>query len=123
MAVPPLLAIAALAFAPADQLSFGRLAAAVAVGVVVGVGWVALRALVVRRGLRFAIDAVAVVISTLVVFQVAMPDSVTSLNGNYFLGPADDILHGHPMLIGTFSQYGVGMFDALAGFFSIFTLG
>ena len=118
-----LLAIVALAFAPADQLSFGHLVSGVAAGVVVAVGWVALRPRVSAHRVRYAIDALAVVISMLVVFQLALPDPVTALNGNYFLGPANDILHGHPMLIDTFSQYGVGMFDALAGFFSMFRLG
>lgn len=121
--VPLLLAIVALAFAPTDQLSFGHLVAAAAAGTVVAVGWVALRSRVLTRGARYAIDALGGVISILVVFQLALPNGATSLNGNYFLGPADDVLHGHPMLIDTFSQYGVGMFDALAGFFSIFTLG
>lgn len=44
-------------------------------------------------------------------------------NLNYFLGPAIDVLHGHPMLVGTFSQYGVGMIDVLAAIFRVIPLG
>ena len=33
---------------------------------------------------------------------------------DFFLGPVNAMRHGHPLLVDTFSQYGVGMFYALA---------
>ena len=121
--MPLVLAGTALAFAPADQLTFGHLVLGVAAGVAVGVGWVCFRSLTAVRAVRVSIDAIAVLVCILVVFRLGLPDSAIAANGNYFLGPADDILHGHPMLIDTYSQYGVGMLDALAGVFSILPLG
>ena len=36
---------------------------------------------------------------------------------DFFLGPVNAMRHGHPLLVDTFSQYGVGMFYALAAAF------
>ncbi len=48
---------------------------------------------------------------------------VLATNHNYFLGPTLDVLHGRAMLVGTFSQYGVGIFDALAAVFLVVPIG
>jgi hypothetical protein len=116
-----LMMIGALPFMPSVDLHADRvgvaLLAAVAIGWVAGWSWAS------SGALRHAIDAVAVLLSALAVMELNRPDLITILNANYFLGPTNDVLHGHAMLVGTFSQYGVGMFDLLAGFFSIFPLG
>ncbi len=36
---------------------------------------------------------------------------------DFFLGPVNAMSHGRPLLVDTFSQYGVGMFYALAAAF------
>lgn len=120
---PVFLAAGALAFVPSGAMSVGRVAAALIVAFAIGAGWAIMRRRPASRFARGAVDAVVLIIAALVVFQLALPDIITALNGNYFLGPATDIRHGHPMLVDTYSQYGVGMFDALAGVFSILPLG
>jgi hypothetical protein len=116
-----LLMIGALVFMPGVDVNAGRvgvaLLAAVAIGCVAGRSWAS------SGVLRHAIDAVVVLIAALAVAELQPPNLIAILNVNYFLGPTNDVLHGHAMLVGTFSQYGVGMFDVLAGFFSIFPLG
>jgi hypothetical protein len=116
-----LLMIGTLPFMPgvdvhADRVGVALLAAA-------AIGWMACRPRASSGALRYAIDAVVVLLAGLAVMELQPPDLVTSLNGNYFLGATNDVLRGHAMLVGTFSQYGVGMFYVLAGFFSIFPLG
>jgi hypothetical protein len=116
-----LLAVTVLPFVASGDLTFFNLAYPVIVAI--AIGWVAMRPRRTSTATRWAIDAVVSAATVLVVFQVVAPDAATLANGNYFLGPALDINHGHPMLVETFSQYGVGMMDALAGIFSVFTIG
>jgi hypothetical protein len=66
------------------------------------------------------IDVSVLLATSLTVFYVGPPSTE---NQNYFLGPALDVLHGHPMLVDTFSQYGVGVIDALAVFFLVIPIG
>jgi hypothetical protein len=116
-----LLMIGALPFMPGVDVHAGRIG--IALLAAVAIGCVAGRSCASSGVLRHAIDGVVVLIAALAVAELHPPDLITALNGNYFLGPTNDVLHGHAMLVGTFSQYGVGMFDVLAGFFSIFPLG
>ena len=44
-------------------------------------------------------------------------------NHNFFIGPANDVLHGRAMLAGAWSQYGVGLIDALALTFTVVPIG
>jgi hypothetical protein len=118
---PALLVIAALPFVPAATLNVTNVATAVA--------WSAAIVLLITRGraqgqfVRWAVDAGAVLLCALLVVYLGRPAMELALNQNYFLGPATDILHGHPVLVSTFSQYGYGMFDALAAFFSVSPVG
>ncbi len=116
-----LLIIGALPFIPGVDLHADRVG--VALLAAVAIGWVAGRSWASSGALRHAIDAVVVLLAGLAVTELQPPDLIALLNANYFLGPTNDVLHGHAMLVGTFSQYGVGMFYVLAGFFSIFPLG
>lgn len=47
----------------------------------------------------------------------------SNLHQNFYLGPTNDVLHGRPMLVDTFSQYGAGLFYMLAAWFSLTTIG
>lgn len=116
-----MLMIGALAFMPRVDLHADRVGVALLAAVTVG--WVAGRSWASSGTLRHAIDAAAVLLVALAVMELVPPDLITIDNGNYFLGPTNDVLNGHAMLVGSFSQYGVGMYDALAGFFLIFPLG
>ena len=124
-AMTPLVLLALVVpFVPADTFSLGDLAGAVVVGLVAY--WCALHDIGRRIELgkwSVAVDVVVVVSCWLLAAYVALPAIEFALNQNYFLGPALDIMHGHPMLVGTFSQYGIVMMDALAAIFSVLPLG
>jgi hypothetical protein len=118
---PALLVIAALPFVPGAALNPANLAIA-------GASSAVMVLLVTRAGpraqlVRPAVDVGAVVLCALLVVYPGRPAMELALNQNYFLGPTTDVLHGHPVLVNTFSQYGYGMFDALAGFFSVAPVG
>ncbi|MDQ6834680.1 MAG: hypothetical protein M3016_00650, partial [Actinomycetota bacterium] len=119
--VPALLVVAALAFAPASALNLTNLAiaAASAAAVVLLITRIGARPQPVRR----VVDVAVVLLCVLLVVYVGRPAMELALNQNYFLGPTIDVLHGHPILVSTFSQYGYGMFDALAAFFSFAPIG
>jgi hypothetical protein len=69
------------------------------------------------RGWRRGIDAV--VLAAIVLVATDLNDYTRTIRYDYdfFLGPVNAMRHGHPLLVDTFSQYGVGMFYALAGVF------
>ena len=128
-AMPLVLAAAVTPFVPAGTLSVFDIAIALAAGLVT---FDLVRAFGDRRGLprawTRAIDVSVVVICTLTVMYIGVASFASAgivLTGdqNYFLGPALDVLHGHPMLTSTFSQYGVGMIDALAAVFVVVPIG
>ena len=119
--VPVLLVIAAVPFVPAATLTFANITfAAICCAGIVGLG-----ALMRARPqpARRVVDVAAVSLCTLLVFFLGPPALEMALNQNYYLGPTIDVLHGHPVLVSTFSQYGFGMFDALAAFFSVAPIG
>ncbi len=123
-ATPLVLAAAVTPFVPPATLSVVDLAVALAAGLAT---FDLVRAFGGRhrppRGWTRAIDAAVLVVCTLVVVYLGLPELGLALDHNYFLGPANDVLHGHPMLVGTFSQYGVGLFDALAAVFLVVPIG
>jgi hypothetical protein len=122
--MPLLLAAATIPFVPTVTLSVVDVAVALAAGLAT---FDLVRAFGGRRGPSHAwtqaIDVGVLVVCALVVPYVGLPKLGLVSNINYFLGPATDVLHGHPMLVGTFSQYGVGQFDALAAVFSVVPIG
>lgn len=120
-AVPVVLALAALVFVPSSTLNLSNLAFAALIGLVAG--WVIQRRWGRPAITRWGLDIGIVIATILVVVQLGGPSLITALNGNYFLGPVLDITHGQPILVDTFSQYGVGMFDGLAAVFSVVALG
>lgn len=122
-ALPVLAAFAGLAFIPSGGATVGRIAVALVAAVLVAV------AVHVTRGrsggprLRLVCDVLVVALVLLAVCQLTPINTYRVLNQNYFLGPVNDLLHGRLMLVGTFSQYGVGMFYALGAVLSAATPG
>ncbi len=51
--------------------------------------------------------------------DAAVETSIIQFHQNFFLGPANQILHGDAMLVDTLSQYGVGSIYFLAGVFNL----
>ena len=71
----------------------------------------------ISRFWRRAIDAGVVTTIVLVVTDVNDYSGTLRYDYDFFLGPVNAMSHGHPLLVDTFSQYGVGMFYALAAAF------
>jgi hypothetical protein len=122
-AVPLLLLLSAGACIPSGSLNLLDLVVPLALGLLAFYLVYTNKARRVPRGPTAAVDAIVVILAALVVFFVAPPTEILAENQNYFLGPALDVLHGHPMLVSTFSQYGVGMVDALAAVFLLVPIG
>ena len=84
-----------------------------------------------------AIDALVVVVLVLVVVDLVVitPEDpaatplerfvtgVIQFHHDFLLGPANQVLGGHPMLVDTASQYGVGSIYFLAGWFELVPIG
>jgi hypothetical protein len=123
-ATPALLAVIAGPFIPPATFGF------VDIAVPLSAGLAAFFLVVARQGRRGlprigarAVDASILTVSSLVVTYLGRPSPELAENHNYFLGPALDVLHGHPMLVSTFSQYGVGVIYALAAVFLVVPIG
>ena len=124
-AMPLLLVATAAPFVPSATLSVVDVAVALAVGLAAFdlVRAFGGRSQSLPRACTTAVDIGVLVICTLVVVYLGLPNLGLALDHNYFLGPASDVIHGHPMLVGTFSQYGVGVIDALAAVFLVVPIG
>lgn len=63
----------------------------------------------------------------LAIFGFAEPpsadDTILQFHQNFFLGPANGVLGGEPILVDTLSQYGVGSILFLAGIFEVVPIG
>ncbi len=128
-AMPLVLAAAAAPFVPAGTFGVLNIAVAFAAGLAT---FNLVRAFGGRRNLPRAwmrvLDVGVVLTCVLGVMYLGASEFPTAGlsvagNQNYFLGPALDVLHGHPMLVGTFSQYGIGEIDALAAVFLVVPIG
>ena len=79
-----------------------------------------------RRGsgqlaiVRCTVDTVVLATTSLVATDVNHYSRALRYDYDFFLGPVNAMRHGHPLLVDTFSQYGVGMFYALAGVFNAY---
>jgi hypothetical protein len=69
------------------------------------------------RGQRHAVDAIVLAAIVLLAPDVNHYTSALRYDYDFFLGPVNAMRHGHPLLVDIFSQYGVGLFYALAGVF------
>ncbi len=77
-------------------------------------------------GARRGLDAAICVVIALVVIQ--LPEIVPyapdlTLHHGFFLGPANDVLHGRAAIGDSWSQYGVGLIDFLGLAFSVIPIG
>jgi hypothetical protein len=120
-AVAVLVLVAIAPFAPSGAVTPGTIVPAIALAVAIGAAlwspWTA------QTELGRAIDVLVVLVLLALVAYVGPLTDRLVLNQNYFLAPVDGVLHGQAMLVGTVSQYGVGLFDALALFFSVVPIG
>ena len=66
---------------------------------------------------RHTIDGVVLVATALLVSNMTDYGRAQRYDYDFFLGPVNAMRHGQPLLVDTFSQYGVGIFYALAGAF------
>jgi hypothetical protein len=125
VALPVILVVAALPFVPSPRFTSGNLAIAalVAAGVCLSVASASRLTTRARRIAGTVPDIIMPLVIVCMTGFLAQPIYVSALNQNYFLGPVSDVLHGHPMLVSTFSQYGVAMFDILGAFFRIVPIG
>jgi len=123
-AIPALLALSALLFIPAATFDFVNIAVPLLAGLAAFYLITASRGRggLPRVGAR-VLDAAVLTITALVVIYLGRPNSELAGNHDAFLGPAIAVLHGHPMLIDTFSQYGVGLIYALAAVFLVVPIG
>ena len=124
--------VAVLAFAPGWVLSLKNLLAATAVAAAATAVYLRLLRRSPSRRAGVAADGLVVVLIALVCNDLGLYDSdnafrffdiTSNLHQNFFLGPTNDVMHGRPMLVDTFSQYGAGVFYFLAGWFEISTIG
>lgn len=119
------LAAIAVVFVPERALGASELLPALALAAgLLGLLW--LRPLSLPRPLRLAIDALACLLIAAVVVQLPELGTYTANivhHQGFFLGPANDVLHGHAMLNEAWSQYGVGLLDALGIFFEAVPIG
>jgi hypothetical protein len=63
------------------------------------------------------------VISTSTSLEEAVERQFIQFHQDFFLGPANQVVHGDAMLVDTFSQYGVGAIYAIAGWFELVPIG
>jgi hypothetical protein len=119
-AAPVLLAVCGAAFIPTATFSVVDVAVPLAAALA---AFFLVRA---HRGQRLGarvLDGGILALSSLVLVYLGDPSEGLAENHKYFLGPTLEVLHGHPMLVSSFSQYGVGIFYALAAFFLVVPIG
>lgn len=125
-----LLAVLLLGFPPAELLQ----PKAVGAGVLVASALAAARLVLLRRPaprrLGVVLDAVVVALALLTLNDLSLyrePAPFLASSGpihqNFYLGPANVVAHGGAMLVDAFSQYGVGVFYLLGGWFRLADVG
>jgi hypothetical protein len=120
--IPVVLVLAALSLAPSGAVTIARLGLALlAAALAAWIGWRA-RAAAGPRARRI-VDGAVLVVVILAIAQLSPIEEIRTSNMNYFLGPTNDVLNGRPMLVDTYSQYGVGVFYALAALFTLIPIG
>jgi hypothetical protein len=112
-----LLGLAVATFFPGSLLDPARLWLCVLVGMLVAGARSIPLSVPGSRGRRYAVDAIVLAAIALLATDVNRYTRALRYDYDFFLGPVNAMRHGHPLLVDTFSQYGVGMFYALAGLF------
>ena len=124
-AIPAVLVVGALMlFVPHGSLTPLHLSASIELGVVIALILMAAPAVRVRRSITVALDViVALLLIPLLTNDFNQYHARLRIDQDYYVGPANAILHGSPMLIDTFAQYGVGVMYFLAGIFEVIPIG
>ena len=117
IAVCGLLGAAAASFYPRSLFTPERLWLCLVLALMIAAGHGLRRSESRSRAGRVAIDALVLTTIVLVVTDVNDYAADNRYDYDFFLGPVNAMRHGHPLLVDTFSQYGAGMFYALAGAF------
>lgn len=131
-AAGPLVAVVAVALLAAPFLPAAAFSGTRGVWTLL-LGCAAITLVLVTRGrpspplARRALDLLALGILALVVMTIGDLTTADRLNvihhNGFFLGPVNDVLHGRVPLVDSFSQYGVGVYYALAAAFQIVPVG
>jgi hypothetical protein len=120
------LAFLLLLFVPRSALMPGNLIPALALVAAAVLALRLCRPWPLRRSARVGLDLLACLAIALVVVQ--LPD-LPAFRGNllthhlYFLGPANDVVHGRAMVSTAWSQYGTGLIDWLGLVFTVVPIG
>ncbi|MGD0272576.1 MAG: hypothetical protein ABSB96_02440 [Gaiellaceae bacterium] len=124
-AIPAALVVGPLLlFVPHDSLTPLHLSASIELGVVIALILMAASAVRVRRSITVALDViVALVLIPLLTCDFNQYHASLRFDQDFYVGPANAILHGSPMLVDTFAQYGVGVMYFLAGIFEVIPIG
>jgi hypothetical protein len=77
----------------------------------------------VRRAVAAVADVFVVVFLVLATADFTAYEGSLRNDQDFYLGPVNAVLHGHTMLVDTFSQYGVGVMYFLAALFKVLPLG
>lgn len=112
-----LLGLAALSFVPGSLLDPARVWLCILVAILVAAARRIRPSIPGPRAVRSVVDALMLTAIVLVATDVNAYTQALRYDYDFFLGPVNAMRHGHPLLVDTFSQYGVGMFYALAGVF------
>ena len=131
------LLVALLCFADLRSVSLPGLllGALAAIAATAAYGRVRSRRLPRRWGLAVdvvALGALLALVPDLVIFRpeesagnlaLALETGIIQFHHNFLLGPANEVLHGRAMLVGTASQYGVSSIYLLAAWFQVAPIG
>jgi len=120
----PLAVCALLLFVPRGSFQSSRLNDSLELGVVIALFLMAASAVRARRSITIALDVlVALFLIPLLTSDFNQYNGGLRGDQDYYVGPANAILHGSPMLVDTFAQYGVGVMYFLAGIFEVIPIG
>jgi len=130
IAAAALLAATTLAFTHTSSVSWPALIAGAALIAAFVFARERLRLPHAGRRIGLPLDAAVIVLLLLAVPNLAVfaggggtegavETAILQFHQNFFLGPANQILHGDAMLVDTLSQYGVGSIYFLAGLFNV----
>lgn len=126
-ALPAALVLGALSlFVPTHHhwLATEHLIALIGIAVVMALMLAKASAIKPGRSLTVALDViVALILIPLLAEDFNAYGTSLRLDQDFYLGPANAILHGSPMLVDTFAQYGVGVMYFLAGIFEVIPIG
>jgi hypothetical protein len=115
---------ALLLFIPHESLTPRHLSISITCGIVIALVLVTAPALRPRRSFTIALDIiVALFLIPLLACDFNQYHGSLRYDQDFYIGPANAILHGSPMLVDTFSQYGVGVMYFLAGIFELIPIG